>query len=129
MQKAPYTPSSEVHEKLGKLLSYNRAIHTETGVEYEIFLTENDKVVAIPRTHVIHEYDLSLDKVPALNYHPEDSGKLLRHYKGGEYTYIGEVYDLVTKTALVEYHDNKTTYLRPKDMFYSDVSVPRFTEI
>lgn len=61
-----------------------------------------------------------------------------RHYKGHEYEYLGECYHSETLEVMVIYralYGEGKTWVRPKDMFFEDVTLPdgrvvkRFEEI
>lgn len=64
-------------------------------------------------------------------------GTHFRHYKGGEYEYVGEATHSETKEALVVYralYGEGVMWARPKEMFYDTVTVdgtkkPRFARI
>lgn len=61
-----------------------------------------------------------------------------RHYKGHEYEYLGEALHSETLEVMVIYralYGEGKTWVRPKDMFFEDVTLPdgrvvkRFEEI
>lgn len=50
-----------------------------------------------------------------------------RHYKGGEYAFIGHGAHTETMEQFVAYTNDKGLWLRPHGMFYSSVDEPGYT--
>lgn len=130
-----------LHKTLGELYPYDSILHTEMNTNFLVYGTEDGKFLAFPEGFDIATLDCTTDVIPNLDFN-YDGESNFQHYKGGKYLYVGDVYDIVNKVALVEYartqvelNGTKTDFfLRPKAMFFENVTVdgvevPRFRQI
>lgn len=130
-----------LHKTLGELYPYDSILHTEMNTNFLVYGTEDGKFLAFPEGFDIATLDYTSEDIPALDF-DFSSESNFQHYKGGNYVYIGDVYDIVNKVALVEYASTRIEknftetdfFLRPKDMFFENVTVdgvevPRFRQL